>query len=411
MPLHLDTLARPSPLSLSAATAPYGFATEGPHAAGSRAPRDTQAQAQIFADATDTLELGAPFSRSSDGSRSVCIGWRRNTDASKVFVVKSFARTEPAENDDAQTRRARLRAAREAQFYAFNQTPLQLLGTQSLPHADLLLFAAGAGDVAHLADALRAHAPQLLPALSVYVGMQIGAALTHLENTGVAHGDVTPGNIFVAGPLRFVLGDFGEAAFVGTALHTQVCGTYGFLAPERVWDDTKTGEEALADRFGFAATLCALATGEPLLSSRSRRRDSDGSPRAQRRAMRYQMLTFEFEAARLQLATSAHLQLQVSPTAEFETQYLSRLQAVGNVAVLQPMFADLLAQLSFCPEQRPPLLQITQHCAAAVAGLPKPTSTRLAEYTLARAHAFWQSVPMPPAWEIAHRRAHDHATD
>ncbi|MGJ9371662.1 protein kinase domain-containing protein [Nesterenkonia sp. CF4.4] len=109
----------------------------------------------------------------------------------------------------------------------------------------------------------------------------IATALGALHQGGVAHGDVSPGNILLAADGKPALGDLADAAILGTA--RSETGTPGFAAPERELEgrlplraDSATRREARAglapeaDVFSLGAVAWFALTG--LLPARSRQR-------------------------------------------------------------------------------------------------------------------------------------------
>ena len=94
----------------------------------------------------------------------------------------------------------------------------------------------------------------------------VRAAFTRLDAihaAGVVHGDVSPGNVFVAEDAAFAaMADFGLAQMEGEACRDGAFrGTLLYVAPE-----VARGEPfgARADDFALAASLLQMASGEPL---------------------------------------------------------------------------------------------------------------------------------------------------
>ncbi|MFD5822954.1 protein kinase domain-containing protein [Nesterenkonia xinjiangensis] len=107
----------------------------------------------------------------------------------------------------------------------------------------------------------------------------IAQALQHLHRGGIAHGDVSPGNVLFAPDGRPALADLGDAQLLGEA--RGAAATAGFAAPERLlaargahrdagaraWEATLAPE---ADVYSLAAVTWYALTGSPPGPERSR---------------------------------------------------------------------------------------------------------------------------------------------
>jgi tRNA A-37 threonylcarbamoyl transferase component Bud32 len=89
------------------------------------------------------------------------------------------------------------------------------------------------------------------------------AALAHVHERGVAHGDLKPSNLLLRAPGDVVLADFGAAALHDAASSTGdgAAGTPRYLAPERL---TGARPSAAADLYAAGAILWEMAAGRPL---------------------------------------------------------------------------------------------------------------------------------------------------
>ncbi|GLW07373.1 hypothetical protein Misp01_25030 [Microtetraspora sp. NBRC 13810] len=114
----------------------------------------------------------------------------------------------------------------------------------------------------NLDDELAAHGP-LPPIRAAGIGARVLEALAAAHAHDVQHRDVKPGNVFLTNDDRVVLTDFGIArsADQPTLTHgSQVIGTPGFIAPERLAGDQ--GGPA-ADLWSLGATLFTALEGAP----------------------------------------------------------------------------------------------------------------------------------------------------
>ncbi|WP_070159924.1 serine/threonine protein kinase [Nesterenkonia sp. PF2B19] len=113
---------------------------------------------------------------------------------------------------------------------------------------------------------------------TVTVLSPVAQALAHLHAAGVAHGDVSPGNVLLAPDGRPALGDLGDAQLLGAS--PIPAATQGFAAPERTsalrsaehgrrqraWDASLAPE---ADVYGLAAVAwCSLTGSAPAVGRR-----------------------------------------------------------------------------------------------------------------------------------------------
>lgn len=92
---------------------------------------------------------------------------------------------------------------------------------------------------------------------------QLIAALQHASLHGIAHRDVKPANILLAGDWSLRLADFGLASLAaasGTAMQTQ-CGTRRYMAPEVLLGLPYSGEAI--DVWSAGVVLFMLLTGGP----------------------------------------------------------------------------------------------------------------------------------------------------
>lgn len=107
----------------------------------------------------------------------------------------------------------------------------------------------------------------------------VAQAVAHLHRGGVAHGDVSPGNVLLAPDGRPALADLGEAQLLGATRGTAL--TAGFAAPERLQaardtrgeTATRAWEASLApecDVYSLAAVAWYVLTGAPPGPARSR---------------------------------------------------------------------------------------------------------------------------------------------
>jgi len=93
---------------------------------------------------------------------------------------------------------------------------------------------------------------------------QVGLAIQHLHEQGIAHLDIKPENILVrssSGPLTVKVADFGAARqFVsGCPLSARRCGTFFYCAPEVNADECYLGDKA--DVWSLGILLHVLLTG------------------------------------------------------------------------------------------------------------------------------------------------------
>lgn len=96
------------------------------------------------------------------------------------------------------------------------------------------------------------------------IARQIGDALDYAHGQGLLHRDVKPANIFLDGPARAVLADFGIAKTVGQGNVTSLTktgtgvGTPEYMAPEQALNEPV---DARADLYSLAVVLYEALTG------------------------------------------------------------------------------------------------------------------------------------------------------
>lgn len=86
----------------------------------------------------------------------------------------------------------------------------------------------------------------------------LATTLAAAHRLGVAHGDLSPGNVVLAADGTVLLCDFGVAALVGTASDGAVAATRSFAAPERL---AGAAPSSSADVFGLGVLAHVAATG------------------------------------------------------------------------------------------------------------------------------------------------------
>ncbi|OBH51540.1 serine/threonine-protein kinase PknD [Mycobacterium sp. E2479] len=117
-------------------------------------------------------------------------------------------------------------------------------------------------DGVDLGTLLRRDGPLAAPR-AIAIISQVAAALDAAHAAGVAHRDVTPGNILVTPNDFAYLADFGIARAATDPGLTQVgtaIGTYYYMAPERFTDDDVTHS---VDIYSLACVLSECLTGSP----------------------------------------------------------------------------------------------------------------------------------------------------
>lgn len=88
----------------------------------------------------------------------------------------------------------------------------------------------------------------------------LGRALALAHRTGMIHGDIKPGNIFVTLEEKVKLGDFGIARLATQVSGSErVKGTPAYLAPEQILG---ASQDQRSDQFSFGIVFYQLLTGE-----------------------------------------------------------------------------------------------------------------------------------------------------
>ena len=102
----------------------------------------------------------------------------------------------------------------------------------------------------------------LPPARVAHLGQQLAEALQVLQDRGVVHGDIAPGNVLITDDGDAVLTDFGVARAIWSdatvTAGALVAGTPAYLAPEVARGEERT---PASDVFSLGATLFAAAEG------------------------------------------------------------------------------------------------------------------------------------------------------
>ena len=87
----------------------------------------------------------------------------------------------------------------------------------------------------------------------------LGRALALAHRTGIIHGDIKPGNIFVTPEEKVKLGDFGIARLATQVSNSErVKGTPAYLAPEQILG---ASQDQRSDQFSFGIVFYQLLTG------------------------------------------------------------------------------------------------------------------------------------------------------
>src|SRR5215470_491666 len=87
----------------------------------------------------------------------------------------------------------------------------------------------------------------------------LGRALALAHRTGIIHGDIKPGNIFVTLEEKVKLGDFGIARLATqVSVSERVKGTPAYLAPEQILG---ASQDQRSDQFSFGIVFYQLLTG------------------------------------------------------------------------------------------------------------------------------------------------------
>jgi eukaryotic-like serine/threonine-protein kinase len=102
----------------------------------------------------------------------------------------------------------------------------------------------------------------LPPARVAHLGQQLAEALRVLQDRGVVHGDIAPGNVLITDDGDAVLTDFGVARAIWSdatvTAGSLVAGTPAYLAPEVARGEDRT---PASDVFSLGATLFAAVEG------------------------------------------------------------------------------------------------------------------------------------------------------
>ncbi|MGI5466536.1 serine/threonine-protein kinase [Streptomyces sp. CA-132043] len=177
-----------------------------------------------------------------------------------------------------------------------------------------------------LGDWVEQAGPLPEPAL-LALAVELCGALREVHNTGLAHRDVKPGNVLLAGDHPRLI-DFGIARAADDSRHTHtggMIGSPGFLAPEQA---TGTGTSLPADVFSLAAVLAHAATGRGPFA---RPAENASAP-----VLLYRIVHEEPdlggvpEALRPLLASCLVKEAEQRPTAEALSEWLERIGAGGH---------------------------------------------------------------------------------
>ncbi|MEU6113246.1 protein kinase [Streptomyces sp. NPDC047117] len=177
-----------------------------------------------------------------------------------------------------------------------------------------------------LGDWVEQAGPLPEPAL-LALAVELCGALREVHHTGLAHRDVKPGNVLLAGDHPRLI-DFGIARAADDSRHTHtggMIGSPGFLAPEQA---TGTGTSLPADVFSLAAVLAHAATGRGPFA---RPAENASAPVLLYRIVHEEPdLAGVPEALRPLLASCLVKEAEQRPTASALGEWLARIGADGH---------------------------------------------------------------------------------
>lgn len=118
------------------------------------------------------------------------------------------------------------------------------------------------GDLQRQLDWLEVRGDRYTIAQAVYIVKAVVTALRHAHSHGIIHRDIKPANIFVDGPTRVVVGDFGLAKLrrgqseISTT--GQLVGTPAYMSPEQAMSEQV---DERTDLYALGAVFYYLLTG------------------------------------------------------------------------------------------------------------------------------------------------------